>query len=159
MTAEVIDRLLTPQPGSLIEEAFQAADGTGRHESLEAFAAHCMTNGDLSGGAPGCLAKVAAEGPQLIALSSVRRIVGVGPKTPITEDYDAFYGNIERIQQNIAQGLQPAPFIAEPRGDGWLYLLDGNHTKMALKRHDIARWWAIILKPLAACELEFASTA
>lgn len=137
--------LLEPQPGSLINEAFQAAQGIGTYESLGAFVTYCMNNGDPSATPPRCLARVPLLGPELVKLSSVRRIVGVGPKTEITEDHDSFYNNVERIEHNICNGCQPAPFIIERRDDGWYYLLDGNHTKMALQRHGFSEWWAIIL--------------
>lgn len=151
--------LLVPQPGSLIAEAFEAADGSGRHESLERFVAHCMANGSFSGDMPRCLRGATLQGPELIALESVRRIVGVGPRTEISEDHDAFYGNVERIEERVANGHQPAPFILELRDDGWRYLLDGNHTKMALKRLGITRWWGITLMPDASCEPGVAEAA
>jgi len=147
--------ILEPAPGSLIEEAFQAARGTGSHESLGAFVAHCMSNGDPAPSLPRCVLEASVLlGPELVDLSEVRRIVGVGPRTEITEDHDAFYGNVERIEENMRHGCQPAPFIAQRRDDDWYYLLDGNHTKMALKRLGIPQWWTIILETSVSCEAE-----
>jgi hypothetical protein len=147
------DRLLEPQPGSLLEEAFEASERGC--ESLAAFVTRCMTNDDSPTQMPRCLLEASdMQGPKLVALSSVRRIVGVGPKTEITEDHDAFYGNIERIEKDVAEGLQPAPFIIKQRDDGWYYLLDGNHTKMALQRHNFSHWWAIVLESRATCQFE-----
>jgi hypothetical protein len=148
------DDLIKPRPGSLVAEAFEAVSGSEKYETLAAFAAHCMTNGDLSGRRPRCLRKATLHGPELVDLSSIRRTVGVGPKTEITEDHDLFYANVERIEERLIRGHQPAPFIIERRDDGWHYLLDGNHTKMALKRRGVPYWWAIKLEATVSCELE-----
>lgn len=140
------NNLLEPLPDSLVAEAFRAANGSGVHESLGTFVTYCMNNGE-AGSPPRCILDAATlRGPELLELDGVRRIVGVGPKTEITEDHEAFYANVERIAEGINLGQMPAPFVVERRDDGWYYLLDGNHTKMALQRHKLTKWWAIIVE-------------
>lgn len=137
-----------PLQGTLVAEAFEAIEGRGAHKSLGEFAAYCMTNGADGMKVPRCLKDSIIEGPELVALNSVRRIVGVGPKTEITEDSNSFYSNIAHIESRIEQGIMPAPFIMQKRNDGWDYLLDGNHSKMALARQGYSHWWSLSVKPL-----------
>lgn len=140
------ENLLEVQPGSLLEKAFEA-EGLGP-DALADFASECMANGERPTSLPECLHKGTLIGPTVVLLSDVRRTVGVGPKTEIAEDTDTFYANVERIEERISAGFQPPPFIAQRRTDGWLYLLDGNHTKMALQRLKVPKWWTITLEPV-----------
>jgi hypothetical protein len=89
------------------------------------------------------------EGPELIRLDRIYRIIGMGPKTPLDEEACDFRANVERCKEEIASGNYPGPLLATPTrepGARPFSLIDGNHTKQALKESGFNSWWVTIAR-------------
>ena len=84
------------------------------------------------------------EKPRSTSLDEVHRIIGPGPRALMYEEPGDFYSNVERCEKSIASGNYPAPLLAAKGGEGWTFILDGNHTKMALEQLGFESWWVII---------------
>ena len=96
-------------------------------------------------------------GPVLLPLANLERLAGPEPDVLCTEDPAVWEDEVEGIEEQLDDGWEPPPLLAEWR-DGRLLLQDGNHRYEALRRTGEEKAWVLIWFDDPKTRAEFRAT-
>jgi hypothetical protein len=82
-------------------------------------------------------------GPVVLPLADLERLAGPEPDALCTEDPEVWEDEVESIEEQLDDGWEPPPLLAEWR-DGHLLLQDGNHRYEALVREGAVGAWTLV---------------